>query len=498
MTRDFTPRVLAGRAGASLDRRRSRRVTASTTPVPSTPTAIIDLIDAAGLRGRGGAGFPVARKWRTVVANRTALMPSTVVVNAAEGEPGSFKDRAILRADPYRVLEGALIAAHAVGADSVIVATKASFTREVRAPRGAPSTRSTRAGWTDARAGHTGHRTRRVPLRRGDRAARGDRRPSAVPAHRAAVPRRRRRGVRARVRRHVGQPARPRTSRWRVPSPRPSRRRRSPGTSRPSPTSPASSATGADWFRELGTADSPGTVVCTVSGDTVRAGVAEVELGTPLREVIERARWRRPPRPRDGRGACRGSPTRCCPRSAFDTPLSYEAMRERRGRARRGRVHRLRRHHRPGRGRRRRGALPRGRVVRSVPPLQGRRPRARRAPGRAGRVGAREPRRRRDRAAPRPRRRGCALQPRDPAAGRRGQRASTDTPTSSTAHAAGHAPAAEPVADRRAASRSVDGRAVARRGTAHEAARLDPRRGRLRAVARRPPRRPPRRRATIR
>ena len=45
---------------------------------------------------------------------------------------------------------------------------------------------------------------------------------------------------------------------------------------------------GADWFRELGTAESPGTVVCTVSGDTVRAGVAEVELGTPLREVIER------------------------------------------------------------------------------------------------------------------------------------------------------------------------------------------------------------------
>ena len=45
---------------------------------------------------------------------------------------------------------------------------------------------------------------------------------------------------------------------------------------------------GADWFRELGTAASPGTVVCTVSGDTVRAGVAEVELGTPLREVIER------------------------------------------------------------------------------------------------------------------------------------------------------------------------------------------------------------------
>src|SRR5438552_17795152 len=86
-----------------------------------TPDAVIDLIDASGLRGRGGAGFPTGRKWRTVAANCTPVLPATVVVNAAEGEPGSFKDRAIVRRDPYRVLEGALIAAHGVGADSVTV-----------------------------------------------------------------------------------------------------------------------------------------------------------------------------------------------------------------------------------------------------------------------------------------------------------------------------------------------------------------------------------------
>src|SRR6478752_6904619 len=126
MARDFTPRVLPDEPVHSLadadafgdGLRDARAVDADT---------IIDLIDASGLRGRGGAGFPVARKWRTVVANRTPTIPSTVVVNAAEGEPGSFKDRAILRADPYRVLEGALMAAHAVGADSVIIATKAAF-----------------------------------------------------------------------------------------------------------------------------------------------------------------------------------------------------------------------------------------------------------------------------------------------------------------------------------------------------------------------------------
>jgi len=93
---------------------------------------IVDLIAASGLRGRGGAGFPVGRKWQTVIANTSPVMRPTVVVNAAEGEPGCLKDREILLRDPYRVLEGALIAAHAVGADSVIIATKAAFTGVVR------------------------------------------------------------------------------------------------------------------------------------------------------------------------------------------------------------------------------------------------------------------------------------------------------------------------------------------------------------------------------
>src|SRR3954454_13735598 len=85
---------------------------------------LVELVASAGLRGRGGGGFPVARKWKTIRANTSAAKRPTVVVTAAEGEPGCFKDREILRRDPYRVLEGALIAAHSVGADSVIVATK--------------------------------------------------------------------------------------------------------------------------------------------------------------------------------------------------------------------------------------------------------------------------------------------------------------------------------------------------------------------------------------
>src|SRR5215218_10346406 len=84
------------------------------------PPDIIDLVAASGLRGRGGAGFPTGTKWETVALYESDE-PTTVVVNAAEGEPGSFKDRAIVRANPFRVLEGALIAARAVDATRVVV-----------------------------------------------------------------------------------------------------------------------------------------------------------------------------------------------------------------------------------------------------------------------------------------------------------------------------------------------------------------------------------------
>src|SRR5262245_40096477 len=76
------------------------------------PAAVVDEVEASGLRGRGGAGFPTGVKWRTVAGFAAGgETPATVVVNAAEGEPGTFKDRAILRTNPYAVIEGALVAA---------------------------------------------------------------------------------------------------------------------------------------------------------------------------------------------------------------------------------------------------------------------------------------------------------------------------------------------------------------------------------------------------
>ncbi len=98
---------------------------------------VIAELEAAGLRGLGGAGFPVARKWRAVRAEAT---PRQFAVNVDEGEPGTFKDRHFLASDPHAFLEGMLIAAQAVEAATVHIyvrdeyhAERALLAREIAA-----------------------------------------------------------------------------------------------------------------------------------------------------------------------------------------------------------------------------------------------------------------------------------------------------------------------------------------------------------------------------
>lgn len=79
---------------------------------------ILDTLEASGLRGLGGAGFPMGRKWRIV---RSQPGPRLLAVNLDEGEPGTFKDRAYLERDPHRFLEGVLIAAQVVGTEKVFI-----------------------------------------------------------------------------------------------------------------------------------------------------------------------------------------------------------------------------------------------------------------------------------------------------------------------------------------------------------------------------------------
>jgi NADH:ubiquinone oxidoreductase subunit E len=79
---------------------------------------VIGVMENSGLRGLGGAGFPAGRKWRLVSAEPA---PRLLAINIDEGEPGTFKDRYYLERDPHRFLEGALIAAWAVGIDAVYI-----------------------------------------------------------------------------------------------------------------------------------------------------------------------------------------------------------------------------------------------------------------------------------------------------------------------------------------------------------------------------------------
>jgi NADH-quinone oxidoreductase subunit F len=89
------------------------------------PQAIIQEIDQAKLRGRGGAGFPTARKWR--ISHQLEKGPKYIICNADEGDPGAFMDRVVLESDPHSVIEGMVIAAHAIGASQGFVYTRAEY-----------------------------------------------------------------------------------------------------------------------------------------------------------------------------------------------------------------------------------------------------------------------------------------------------------------------------------------------------------------------------------
>ena len=78
------------------------------------PQAVVDAVKASGLRGRGGAGFPTGMKWQTVLD--APASPKYIVCNADEGDSGTFADRMLMEGDPYCLIEGMAIAAHAVGA----------------------------------------------------------------------------------------------------------------------------------------------------------------------------------------------------------------------------------------------------------------------------------------------------------------------------------------------------------------------------------------------
>jgi NADH:ubiquinone oxidoreductase subunit F (NADH-binding)/(2Fe-2S) ferredoxin/NAD-dependent dihydropyrimidine dehydrogenase PreA subunit len=89
------------------------------------PERVIEVVSKAGLRGRGGAGFPTGRKWAT--ARQTPGTPKYVICNADEGDPGAFMNRSLLEGDPHSMLEGLTIAGYAVGAKRGFVYVRAEY-----------------------------------------------------------------------------------------------------------------------------------------------------------------------------------------------------------------------------------------------------------------------------------------------------------------------------------------------------------------------------------
>jgi NADH-quinone oxidoreductase subunit F len=94
------------------------------------PDAIVDAIKASGLRGRGGAGFPTGMKWSFMPKTPNPARPSYLVINADESEPGSCKDREIIRHDPHKLIEGALIAGFAMRAVAAFIYIRGEYVRE--------------------------------------------------------------------------------------------------------------------------------------------------------------------------------------------------------------------------------------------------------------------------------------------------------------------------------------------------------------------------------
>ena len=102
-------------------------VAAETALTSMTPEQVIDEISKANLRGLGGAGFPTGRKWSFVP--RDTSQPKYLVVNADEGEPGTFKDRYIMERDPHALIEGMIIAAYAIGSNKAYVYIRGEYFR---------------------------------------------------------------------------------------------------------------------------------------------------------------------------------------------------------------------------------------------------------------------------------------------------------------------------------------------------------------------------------
>ncbi|HXF35822.1 MAG TPA: NADH-ubiquinone oxidoreductase-F iron-sulfur binding region domain-containing protein [Actinomycetota bacterium] len=216
-------------------------------------------VTRSGLRGRGGGGFPTGQKWAAIAG--AGAGERFAVANGAEGEPATFKDRALLRRNPYQVLEGLAIAAHAVGARRAFIGLKGVFHHEIARLRAAVEEMEAADALGGVEVGVVlgpdhyllGEETGLLEVIEGRDPLPRILRPFAQGLFGTAA------GENPTLVNNVETLANV-----------PHILREGPG-----------------WLARAGTEGSPGTMVFTVCGDVAREGVVELPLGTPLRGLVE-------------------------------------------------------------------------------------------------------------------------------------------------------------------------------------------------------------------
>ena len=225
---------------------------------------VIAELKRAGLRGRGGAGFPTGVKWEKVLNHR--IPERFFVCNAGEHEPGTFKDRYLLKTNPHQVLEGVLIAAHTVKAKTAYIYVNHEYVEELTHLRLAAE---------QARgAGLMGKNVLGSGLDLDIEFVEGQ--GSYVAGEETAM-----------LESMQGRPAMPRQKPPFYPT--------DFGLyGKPTLVNnvetlcnvPPLLRNGAAWFGQVGTEKSPGTMLFSLSGDVKRPGVYELPMGTPIRTLI--------------------------------------------------------------------------------------------------------------------------------------------------------------------------------------------------------------------
>ena len=268
-----------------------------------TPDDVISVVLESGLRGRGGAGFPTARKWQ--FAKNSVSDKKYVVCNADEGDPGAFMDRSVLEGDPHAIIEAMAIAGYAIGADEGFVYVRAES--PIADKRFAIAIEQAREyGILGKNIFGTGFNFD-VNIRLGSGAF--------VCGEETALL--------TSIEGHRGEP-------------------------RPRPPFPAVKGLfgqptiinnvetlanvaqiinkGADWFKAMGTEKSTGTKVFALGGKINHTGLVEIDMGTPLRTIIEDIGGGIP-NGKKFKAAQTGGPSGgCIPAALIDTPVDYESL----------------------------------------------------------------------------------------------------------------------------------------------------------------------------